>query len=403
MTHYTSVNSMAIGLRYHKGEAHETNGVHSYALSIIAAGIVLAILYWARPVLITALVAVIIAFLLDPLVGLLTRIRVPRPLATFLVCVIAVMTLYLAGQALWNQLSGIARDAPELQKNLTRTLEGTTSQIQHLGDSASQILGTGPKPTGASGSTAPTEVVAKQNSRKKATQQPPPLPLPGVIQEVRIHDDHNPVADYIVSRLGELYQFVLMSSFIPFLVYFMLSWRDHIYKSFLRFFEGPDRLVVARSVSGVSTMARAFVVGNFMIGILLAALSCAFFALIHVPFWPLIGSLSGFLSLVPYIGLPLGMMPPLFAVLAVGSDSTVILLSIAIVLSLHLIAMNVFYPKLVGARVHLNPLVVTFSLMFWGFIWDAAGLVLAIPITAGIKAICDNVAGLRSFGRFLGD
>ncbi len=65
--------------------------------------------------------------------------------------------------------------------------------------------------------------------------------------------------------------------------------------------------------------------------------------------------------------------------------------------------MNVLYPKIVGARVHLNPLVVTFSLMFWGFIWDAAGLLLAIPITAGIKAVCDNVAGLRSFGRFLGD
>ena len=59
--------------------------------------------------------------------------------------------------------------------------------------------------------------------------------------------------------------------------------------------------------------------------------------------------------------------------------------------------------KLVGARVHLNPLVVTLALMFWGFLWDAAGLVLAIPITAGIKAVCDNVAGLRPWGRFLGD
>jgi predicted PurR-regulated permease PerM len=81
-----------------------------------------------------------------------------------------------------------------------------------------------------------------------------------------------------VASLGTVYQFVLMASFVPFLVYFMLSWRDHIYKSFLRFFEGADRLVVARSVSGVSSMARAFVVGNFMIGVILAALSCALFA-----------------------------------------------------------------------------------------------------------------------------
>jgi predicted PurR-regulated permease PerM len=53
--------------------------------------------------------------------------------------------------------------------------------------------------------------------------------------------------------------------------------------------------------------------------------------------------------------------------------------------------------------VHLNPLVVTFSLMLWGFLWDAAGIVLAIPLTAGIKAVCDNVKGLRPYGKFLGD
>ena len=396
---------MRIGLRNQRDGDHEANGVHSYALSIIAAGVMIAILYWARPVLITALVALIIAFLLEPLVGFLVRLRFPRPLATLVVCLVAVLALYFTGQALWNQLSDIARDAPELQKNFTRTLEGTTSKIQHLGDSAAQILNTAPKPAGASGATSatgPTDTATKQNKRK-AVPPPTTVLLPGAIQEVRIHDDRNPVADFIVARLGTLYEFLLMSSFVPFLVYFMLSWRDHIYKSFLRFFEGPDRLIVARSVTGVSTMARAFVVGNFMIGVILAALSFGFFALIRIPSPFLIGSLSGFLSLVPYIGLPLAMVPPLFAALALGSDTTVVLFACAIVVTLHLTAMNVFYPKIVGARVHLNPLVVTFSLMFWGFLWDAAGLVLAIPITAGIKAICDNVAGLKSFGRFLGD
>ena len=74
-----------------------------------------------------------------------------------------------------------------------------------------------------------------------------------------------------------------------------------------------------------------------------------------------------------------------------------------IVTALHLIALNLLYPKLVGSRVHLNPLVVTFAIMFWGFLWDAGGLLLAIPITAAIKAVCDNVQALRPYGRFLGD
>jgi predicted PurR-regulated permease PerM len=392
---------MSTGLRNQKGEVLANEGVRNYALSIIAAGVVIAILYWARPVFITSLVSVIIAFLLEPLVGMLTRARIPRSLATFIVCLVAVLILYFTGQSLWNQLSGIARRAPELQNNLTALVESTTARLQGLGDSAAHILGAGTKPAPAP---APAPGPAPATKRGKKTAAPEPVaPQPGAIQEVRIHEDRNPVSDYVVASLGTIYEMALMASFVPFLVYFMLSWRDHIYKSFLRFFEGADRLVVARSVSGVSAMARAFVVGNFMIGIILAALSCALFAVIHIPDAFLIGSLSGFLSLTPYIGLPLGMLPPLFAALATGSDSTVILLACLIVLTLHLTAMNVFYPKLVGARVHLNPLVVTFSLMFWGFLWDAAGLVLAIPITAGIKAICDNVTGLKSFGRFLGD
>jgi predicted PurR-regulated permease PerM len=397
---------MGISLRSIGAPARERHSVHNYALSIIAAGVVIAILYWARPVFITSLAAVIIAFLLEPVVVLLTRFRLPRPLASLIVCVIAATTVYFTGMAIWTQVSGIAKDAPELRHNLTKTLEGTTTTIQHVGDSVSQILGTAPRPVGASGATGATASAppATTGRRRKATPPPPPpTPEPATIQEVRIHDDRNPVADFVVTRLGTLYQAVLMSSFVPFLVYFMLSWRDHIYKSFLRFFEGPDRLVVARSVTGVSAMARAFVVGNFIIGMLLAALSSILFAVLHVPFPFLAGALSGFLSLVPYIGLPLGMIPPLLATLAVGTDSTTILFSFLVVILLHLTAMNVFYPKLVGARVHLNPLVVTFSLMFWGFLWDAAGLVLAIPITAGVKAICDNVAGLRSYGRFLGD
>jgi predicted PurR-regulated permease PerM len=202
--------------------------------------------------------------------------------------------------------------------------------------------------------------------------------------------------------LSEFYQILLMASFIPFLVYFMLSWRDHVNRSFLQFFHGEDRLVAARSMQGIADMVRAFVVGNFLLGLMLAALSSALFWLMHLPFPLLVGPLSGFMSLIPYVGLPLAMLPPLFAALGVNTVSTYVLVAVLVAL-LHLIAMNLLYPKVVGSRVHLNPLVVTFSLMIWGFLWDAPGLLLAIPLTAGLKAVCDNVKGLRPIGKFLGD
>jgi predicted PurR-regulated permease PerM len=160
--------------------------------------------------------------------------------------------------------------------------------------------------------------------------------------------------------------------------------------------------VAARSMAGVAGMVRAFVVGSFLLGLLLSVLSAVGFWIVRLPYPLLVGPLSGCLSLFPYVGLPLAMIPPLFA--ALNQDQvTVYALALAITAALHVIALNLLYPKVVGSRVHLNPLVVTFSLMFWGFLWGAAGLLLAIPLTAALKAVCDNVKDWRAFGKFLGD
>jgi predicted PurR-regulated permease PerM len=254
---------------------------------------------------------------------------------------------------------------------------------------------------------APAPAPPPESSRKKrrpADTPQPAAPLgPGVIPEVRIHEEPAAIQNYIYARLGSFYQIVLMASFVPFLVYFMLSWHDHIRRSFLQFFQGEDRSAAARSVQGIADMVRAFVVGNTLLGVLLAAASSLAFWLIHLPYPLLVGPLSGVFSLVPYVGLPLALLAPLFVALTAFNSISAYLAVIAMVSLFHLLALNVMYPKLVGSRVHLNPLAVTFSLMLWGFLWDAAGLLLAIPMTAAFKAVCDNVKGLRQIGKFLGD
>jgi predicted PurR-regulated permease PerM len=376
-------------------EPHERK--QSYALNIIAAGVIVAILYWARIVFITATLAVITALILEPFVGVLVRIRLPRGLASLVVCVVALLALYFTGLGAYGQISGIAGDVPAFKENLANFVERVSDRIQSVEDAGARFLIPARK--------QPEPPPGVGNSRKTRRAQPPqgPLPaaLPGAIPEVRIHSD--PITEYLYAQLGTLYQFALMASFVPLLVYFMLSWRDHLYKSFLYFFDGADRTTAARSVQGIAGMARAFVVGNFMIGVMLASVSSALFAVIRLQYPFLIGTLSGFLSLVPYAGVFLATLPPLLAALATGAPSATLLLGVAFAVGLHLIAMNLLYPVVVGARVHLNPLVVTISLMFFGFLWDAAGLLLAIPITAGLKAVCDNVAGLKNYGRILGD
>jgi predicted PurR-regulated permease PerM len=377
--------------------------VRGYALPIVAAGVVIALLYWARVVFITVAIAIIIALILEPFVALLLRARLPRSIAAFVVCVFAVLVISLAGFGGWNQLAGLATDAPAFREHLADFTGSVTDRLQNFEESVTRLVTPVRKTvTPAMPMPIPPPLPPQRKNRKNALQQIVPA-LPAAIPEVRIHDDRNPIADYIYGKLGTLYEVLLMASFVPFLVYFMLSWRDHMYRSFLRLFTEPDRTAATRSLEGVAAMARAFVAGNFMIGVLLSLVSWAAFALLHLPYPSLVGALSGFLTLLPYLGLAVALVPPLLAGLAAGVPSSLLFLAALIVLILHLIAMNVLYPKLVGSRVHLNPLVVTISLMFWGFLWDAPGLLLAIPITAGIKAVCDNVEDLRPYGRFLGD
>ena len=331
------------------------------------------------------------------------RLRLPRSVASFVVCTLALLLLYVLGLGAYSQMAGLWDELPKYGQRIGDVLDVATRKVEGLEERTYRLLVPARQRQLEEERQRQLLQQAEQSKRKRKTAAEPALPpIPGGIPEVRIHEERTPVGEYVYARLGSLYQVLLMASFVPFLVYFMLSWRDHINRSFLQFFHGEDRLIAARSLEGIAEMVRAFVVGNFLLGLLLAVVSSAAFWLIHLPYPLLVGPLSGVLSLVPYVGLPLALLPPLFAAVGVNAVPVYVLV-VVIVAVLHLLALNLLYPKVVGSRVHLNPLVVTFSLMLWGFIWDAPGLLLAIPLTAGIKAVCDNVKELRRFGKFLGD
>ncbi len=374
------------------------------ALPVVALGVIIAVLYLGRVFFITSITAVTIAFMLEPFVALLMRARMPRSFASFLVCSIALLFLYVLGMGAYTQIAAIYQDLPTYGQRIGDGVDAFRQKVQGMEDSTLQLF----VPARQRQLEQERRAAQQEQQRKRGATKKQPDPLAQTpsgalaIPEVRIHEERTPIGDYLVSRLSDFYQILLMVSFVPFLVYFMLSWRDHINRSFLQFFHGEDRLVAARSLQGIAEMVRAFVVGNFLLGFMLAIISSTTFWFLRLPYPLLIGFTSGFLSLVPYIGLPMATLPPLFSALSVNTVSTYVLV-VASVALLHLLAMNLLYPKIVGSRVHLNPLVVTFSLMIWGFLWDAPGLLLAIPLTAGLKAVCDNVKGLRPIGKFLGD
>jgi len=369
------------------------------AARLIAVACVVALLYYGRAFFVTLISAVIITFILQPFVIWFMKWKLPRAIASFIVCAMFVLLVYLTSLGLVTQASGLLDDLPGYGQRVSELLEGFNERLEDAEKSLAQMM---PKKLQEP---PPVPVETPKKGRRSRNATPPPVesPAPPPVQEVRIQQDRSPLLDFLYERLETIYSVLLMGSFVPFLVYFMLSWSDHMQRSFLSMFDGPNRSIASRSMESVAHMARAYMAGNFVLGVILAILSTFFFMLIRLPYPLLVGPLSGFLSLVPYIGLPLALAPPVLAALPVYSKLGAYLIIASGVGTLHLFALNLLYPKIVGARVHLNPLAVTVALMFWGLIWGGIGLVLAVPIVAGIKAVCDNVTAWKPYGKLLGD
>ncbi len=368
--------------------------------SVLAALLLITItLYVGRVFFITFLTAVLLAFLLEPVVRGLMRLKAPRGLASFLACSLMLAVLYLLGLGLWLQVQGMWEDLPNYSRRVAELVDAAAQQIEEIELKAREVivprrLREPPQPQPAP--------AAAPRARKKGA--PEPVPAPPAVQEVRIRREESQLVNAVYQRLSAYTDVLLMASFVPFLVYFMLSWSDHILKAILSSLPGEgERESLLQAVNGIASVARAYLVGNFILGVLLSVASASFFWFVKLPYWQVVGPLSGFLSLVPYLGLPLALIPPIVAALPVYNALPAYVLIGATTAVFHLIALNLLYPKMVGARVHLNPLVVTVALMIWYLLWGAAGLFLAIPITAGLKAAFDSVPSLRAYGRILGN
>jgi len=367
-------------------------------VGILAVGAAVALLYFGRTFLITIVISSMIAFLLEPMVVFFMKLRLPRGLASFVVCSTGLVLIYFAGLGIYLQLQEISGELPAYGARINEVIESVATRMENLEDSVYKAVM--PKRFSPA---LPEPVPEYDNPAprgKKKKIEPPPAPP---VQEVHVQQEPISAFSYVYNYIRESYAALLMASFVPFLVYFLLSWRDHLRSRYLMLFEPESRPAAAQAWSGVGDMVRAYVVGNFLLGLVLSIASALLFAAVSLPYWLLVAPISGFLSLVPYIGLPLAMIPPVVAALPASKEPAIYLFLTVSVAVLHLLALNLLYPKLVGARVHLNPIVATVALMFWGVLWGAFGLLLAIPITAGVKSLCDHLPSLRPYARLLGD
>ena len=126
---------------------------------------------------------------------------------------------------------------------------------------------------------------------------------------------------------------------------------------------------------------------------------CLIFGIDFAVTW---GFFTALLNFIPTIGVFAACIPPpLMVLIQDGSWGTVfwvVLCLFAVMMTLG----NIVEPIILGDSVNLSPLVALLAIIFWGWLWGPAGMLVSIPITALIKFTCDHVAGLKPVGVLMG-
>jgi predicted PurR-regulated permease PerM len=349
------------------GQRNRMEGIQAAALIILATAAVLSLMYVAKLILVVILTAVLMAFVLAPVVDGLSNLRIPRPVGAFCAVSLLLAIIGTVSYLSYARALDFMSQLPEYKIRVQRIVNAVRRQAEQFEQTTETVL--------------PSEPEDKNSVTVR---------------------ERNSWRNFISQNVSSFSETVLALSFIPFLIYFMLSWQDHVRASSVMLFRMENRNTAYVTLSLIAAMIRSFIVGNFVIGLFLSAASMAAFGLMGLPYFYFLGVISGFLSLVPYLGVVLAILPPIVVGLGYLTTATFIL-TCFVVVGLHLFAMNVLYPMVLGKRLQLNPLAVTIALLFWGWLWGAMGLMLAVPLTGALKIICDNIEHLRPYGAWMGE
>ncbi len=325
-------------------------------LWVVVIAIVVAFAYFASSLCITFLLSGFLALLCDPIPTYLERFRIPRVLSTGFLIVTALLGLGLAIRASYGRANQIIEDLPDYADRIHDAFEPINQRIEKVQKSAGSITAT------------PAPITKRQP------------------QVVRV-DEHPAWPSYLIRGVGSVWGAVIVGGIVPFLMFFMLVRKSHLYGWLAHTF--GEKTDVPQFTALLAKMVRGYVVGNVIIGAAMAAVMVAILWGLRIPGYLPLGIASGFLNLVPFLGAILAAGLPLFAsILQFDSPGPFIVICVAAIAS-HIISANFLIPRFIGSRVNIGPVAATMGMLFWGWLWGIMGVLLAVPLTAFVKLVAD--------------
>lgn len=322
-------------------------------LWVIVIAIIVAFGFFASSLCITFLLAGFLAILLDPIPTYFERFHIPRLISTAILIVSGVLLVTLLIYVSYNRATVMVDDIPEYAERVRDAVKPLSRRIEQVQKSAGSITST---------------------------------PSPKRVPEVRVSE--TPAwPSYLIRGVGSAWGAVIIGGIVPFLMFFMLVRKSHLYDWLANAFGA--KMDVPKFTARLTKMVRGFAIGNLIIGAAMAAITVSVLYELKLQGAVLLGIASGILNLVPFIGAILAAALPLLAATLQFDSAGPYVIILLTVISLHIISANILVPKFIGSRVNIGPVAATMGMLFWGWMWGVMGILLAVPLTAFVKLAAD--------------
>ena len=336
------------------------------AIRIVAVLLIFYALYFAASLLVPIVCAALLGMMLAPLVHGLERVYLPRPIAATLVVLAAVGALAVATTLLAGPAQSWMERAPEGLRRLEQRLEPLRRSLETISQAREKLQD------------------AAQGAGEKAPQR---------VMVVR--------PALIDLMLGTPH--VVAPALSVFMLMFLLLVAGDVFLRKLvgiipTFKEKKRTVEIIRAIEGdISYYLLAFAALNIGMGVAMGIVT----ALLGIPNPILWAALVAVLNCVPYIG-PLVSMGVLALVGITTFDNlTSALVAPGMMLLLSVFSAQVVMPLVLGRGLRLNPVAIFISVMLWGWLWGIVGVLLAVPLLASFKIVCERIEPLAPFAEFL--
>jgi predicted PurR-regulated permease PerM len=350
-------------------DAIETRRGRSVEATVLTVLALLYTLYFARLFLIPIVFALLLNFLLSPLIRLMSRLWIKPPLGAAIVTLLLIGTMTGAVYELAGPAQGWAAIAPQsfarAQLRLHKIIRPVQQVSKNVEQAANAVDGTDPK------------------SKSVVVQSATPS---------------------ISSRLfGTTQRFLAGLLEVLILLYFLLAGGDLFLQKLIKVLPHfSDKVKAVEIARATESAVSAYLTTTLLLNVVEGALVAAVFYLLGMPNVFLWGALVACLEFVPYLGALTAVAVFTLAGLSAFSDVGRALLIPGSFLAINLIQANFVTPMLLGHRLTLNPVAIFIGLTFFFWIWGVPGAFLAVPLLATFKIFCDNITALAAIGEFLG-